>query len=314
LTGARNEHFPQDSTIFAETFLALAQMVKKEMHPSYRLLDAGLEEKLERFGEVVTVRPAPAATGERKAAGLWTAVQARFDAGKGWQLLAPLPEPWRLVANGIVHELELGAAGQVGYFPEQEELRRWIAKRIARARREEKSDPVRVLNLFASTGGSTLAAAHAGARVTHVDSQRAAVRAARRNAALNETPNDSIRWIEEDARRWVDREIRRGSRYEAVILDPPSFGRGPSGRTWKIERDLAALLEGCAAIMGESAQFVLCTAHSEGMDQRDLRRELDRAFASRGGKTDLGELVLAAESGARLGAGFFALRDFQPGS
>src|SRR4029434_8891181 len=165
------------------TFVALAKLVKREMHPSYRLLDVGLEEKLERFGDYVVVRPAPAASGHRGVPREWAAFQARYDPQAGWEVHASLPNPWVVWANGIAHELGLGAGGQVGYFPEQEELRRRIAEKIGQRDRGEV-DPLRVLNLFASTGGSTIAAARAGARVTHVDSQRAALRTARRHAEL----------------------------------------------------------------------------------------------------------------------------------
>jgi 23S rRNA (cytosine1962-C5)-methyltransferase len=278
------------------------------MHPSYRLLDIGLEEKLERFGEYVVVRPAPAAVGNRRSPEAWRALEARYDRDAGWEVYAPIPEPWVIWANGIVHELALGAAGQVGYFPEQEELRRRIAERIARETKTA-NEPWRVLNLFASTGGSTIAAARAGAKVTHVDSQRAAVRTARRNAEQNGIPEDAIRWIEEDAQLWVERERRRGSRYDAVILDPPTFGRGPTGKPWVIERDLAPLLQNCAAVLEDSSRFVLCTAHTEGMTASNLGPLVERALGAPPGSTESGDLTLEAESGAVLPAGCFVLHD-----
>ena len=278
------------------------------MHPSYRLLDVGLEEKLERFGEYLVIRPAPAVAEIRKTPGEWRAFQARYESKGGWEVHSPVPDPWLVWANGIAHELGLGASGQVGYFPEQEELRIKIEDRIARSQKD-RVDPWRVLNLFASTGGSTIAAARAGARVTHVDSQRASVRVARRNAERNAIPEDAIRWIEEDARLWVEREIRRGSRYDAVILDPPTFGRGPARQPWKIDRDLAPLLKGCRAILEKSSSFVLCTAHTEGMTASSLGAEVDRAFAASGGSTQSGDLVLHAESGSILPAGCFAFYD-----
>ena len=285
------------------------------MHPSYRLLDVGLEEKLERFGDYVVVRPAPAATGQRSVPREWAAFQARYDHRTGWEVHAPLPSPWLVWANDIAHELGLGAAGQVGYFPEQEELRKRIAEKVAQ-RHRPAADPLRVLNLFASTGGSTIAAARAGAHVTHVDSQRAAVRTARCNAERNAIPEDAIRWIEEDARRWVEREWRRGSRYDAVILDPPSFGRGPASQPWKIDRDLHSLLAGCAALLEKSpSPFVLCTAHTEGLTAEVLRNQVARVFLTAEGTTEAmgtteaGDLTLEAESGASLPSGFFAFYD-----
>jgi 23S rRNA (cytosine1962-C5)-methyltransferase len=278
------------------------------MHPSYRLLDVGLEEKLERFGEYVVVRPAPAVRERRREPRLWTAMQARYDAVGGWEVHSPLPDPWLVWANGIAHELGLGAGGQVGYFPEQEELRKRIEERIAGAVRGP-AHPWSVLNLFASTGGSTIAAARAGARVTHVDSQRGATRTARSNAERNQIAEDAIRWIEEDARRWVEREMRRGSRYDAVILDPPTFGRGPGRQPWKIERDLIPLLEGCRAILEKSSRFVLCTAHTEGLSAQMLRDEVHQVFGAGGGTTEAGELTLESESGAQLPAGCFAFYD-----
>jgi 23S rRNA (cytosine1962-C5)-methyltransferase len=235
-------------------------------------------------------------------------MQAHYDRQGGWHVHSPLPSPWLVWANGIAHELELGAAGQVGYFPEQEALRQRIGERIAEAARGA-AHPWSVLNLFASTGGSTIAAARAGARVTHVDSQRGAVRTARNNAERNQIPEDAIRWIEEDARRWVEREMRRGARYDAVILDPPTFGRGPVRQPWKIEHDLIPLLQGCRAILEKTSRFVLCTAHTEGLSAEMLRDEVHQVFGAAGGKTEGGELVLESESGATLGAGCFAFYD-----
>jgi 23S rRNA (cytosine1962-C5)-methyltransferase len=211
--------------------------------------------------------------------------------------------------GGIVHHLAPGAGGQVGYFPEQEAQRRWIREILARANRTGSAPP-RLLNLFAFTGGTTLAAAKAGAHVTHVDSQRAAVTTARRNAIANDLPADSIRWIVEDARLWVEREIRRGSRYDAIALDPPSFGRGTGRRAWKLERDLDDLLVGCAALLTESPILLLATAHTEGMSANALQERIDRAFRAQAGRAESGTLEMTAESGARLFAGVFARRDF----
>jgi 23S rRNA (cytosine1962-C5)-methyltransferase len=190
----------------------------------------------------------------------------------------------------------------VGWFPEKTALVDALAALVSRA--------ASVLHLFAYTGAATLALARAGARVTHVDAASSAVAWARRNATRNDLAERPIRWIVEDAARWVARETRRGAQYDAILLDPPSFGRGGGKRSWRMERDLEPLLTASTALLSDDPLFVALTAHTEGMSSADLAEALDRALANRSGHTRHGGIELAASSGARLPAGVFAWRAF----
>ena len=168
----------------------------------------------------------------------------------------------------------------------------------------------RVLDLFAYTGGTTLAGARAGAAVTTVDASKAAISWTRRNLELNDLADAPVRTICEDAAKFVAREVQRGARYDAVALDPPTFGRGPSGETWTLTGGLEILLRDVAALLTDDALFVVITAHAQGWKPPRLARALDDALGTRLGRTDQGPLDLRARSGAALPAGLFARREF----
>ncbi len=276
----------------------------------YELLDAGDGAKLERFGGAVTVRPAPQAAGPRRDPRTWEKAHARFDAAGGWTFAASIPDPWVVEANGVRHLLAPAAAGQVGVFPETFALRDRLAAAVRRRVAAGAPAAPRVLDLFAHAGGASLVAARAGANVVCVDASRSAIAGARRNAAFNDLASAPIRWIVEDARTWVARERRRGARYEAILLDPPSFGRAEGAPPWKIERDLPPLLEECAAILSDAPLLVLATAHTAGMEAGHLARLLARALGARPGRPEEGALALTARSGAALASGIFALQTF----
>jgi 23S rRNA (cytosine1962-C5)-methyltransferase len=181
-------------------------------------------------------------------------------------------------------------------FPEQADHWEWIAEPVRRAPK-----PVRVLNLFAYTGGLTLAAAHVGAEVTHLDSARNTVAWARRNATLSGLATAPIRWIVEDAVKFVRRELRRGNRYQAVVLDPPSYGHGPGGEVWKLEDQLPDLLRLCAELTADERWFMLLSCHSPGFDGRMLGDLLlDVAI---GGEIETVEMALTTKSGRSLPCG-----------
>jgi 23S rRNA (cytosine1962-C5)-methyltransferase len=232
---------------------------------NYELLDFGDGRKLERFGDVVVDRPCPAAEGERKSRReLWNEAAARFDgnrAGEGeWRAKVKgwAPEGWCYAHEGVVKfRLGLDAlpSGQVGVFPEQRQNWEWIARQVGRA----AGGKLRILNLFAYTGASTLAAAAAGAEVAHVDAARSVVERARENAVLSGFEERPIRWIVEDALKFCRREVKRGNKYDGVILDPPTYGHGPKGEAWKIGEHLLPLLEMCGELTAESRAFVLVT-------------------------------------------------------
>ena len=208
----------------------------------YAVLDCGGGEKVERWGSQVLVRPDPQAIWPREAScRAWdkpNAVYHRSNAGGGHWEIRKLPQQWAIHYGGLTFQLKPMSFKHTGLFPEQAANWDFIDRMIRGAGR-----PINVLNLFAYTGGATLAAAHAGASVCHVDASKGMVQWARENAASSGLADRPIRWIVDDCKKFVQREIRRGRKYDAIIMDPPSYGRGPSGETWKIEEDVADFVE-----------------------------------------------------------------------
>ncbi|HEY2759098.1 MAG TPA: class I SAM-dependent methyltransferase, partial [Pirellulales bacterium] len=259
----------------------------------YELLDFGDGRKLERFGDRILDRPSPAADTEQRQQKqtVWSTASAVFERSSGskefaapnsirgqWRTRHNLPA-WTispiLSNDKIQFELKLTDFGHVGIFPEQALHWDWIAQQI-RASSGAHGDSIendpperfRVLNLFAYTGGSTLAAAAAGAAVTHVDAAKNIVAWARRNAELSALSAAPIRWIAEDAMKFVRREIKRGQQYDAIILDPPTYGHGAGGEVWKLDSHLPELLAMCKELIGPSPNFVILTCHSAPYDPR----------------------------------------------
>lgn len=274
---------------------------------AYRLLDFGNGRRLEQFSDVVVDRPCPAAVdavASHPAA--WRDWTARFEKSKGdsgkWRCRGDLPDDWSLECDGFSLRLRLAPFGHVGVFPEQFDNWQWIRRQVARA-----DEDVKVLNLFAYSGASTLAAASAGAAVTHVDASRPTVQLARENAVQAGLADAPIRWIVDDASQFVQRELRRGNTYHAVILDPPSYGHGPKGEPWKIHQHLLPLLRNCARLTESKRLFVLLTAHSPGLGPSELSAMLKDAFF---GHCQVGVSAkpaqLTAIDGRRLNAGMVA--------
>jgi 23S rRNA (cytosine1962-C5)-methyltransferase len=242
----------------------------------YQLLDFGDGRKLERFAEFVLNRPSPAAVDFKKSDRTkWKDATSEYqrasDTDGKW--VGELPADWSVQHGEISFEIKPTSFGHVGIFPEQAENWDWIARQVARHKR-----PLRILNLFAYTGGSTLAAAVAGAEVTHVDSSKSVVNWARRNAELSGLAQAPIRWIVEDCNKFVQRELKRENYYDAVILDPPSYGHGTKGEPWKLSRDLMPLLDACAELTSKSRAFLLLTCHSPGFGPAELSACLEDTF------------------------------------
>jgi 23S rRNA (cytosine1962-C5)-methyltransferase len=285
----------------------------------YELLDFGAGRKLERFGQLILDRPSPAATDHKPAKPkLWTGAAARFEisAARGdqktpqrgrWIMPRPLPATWTIQHVPLKFELKLTNFGHVGIFPEQANNNwQWIAECVRRATKQNDRPP-RVLNLFAYTGGSTLAAAAAGAEVTHVDSAKNIVAWARRNAELSKLSDAPIRWIVDDALTFARRELKRGKQYDAVILDPPSYGHGAKGETWKLDAHLADLLSVCGELTGPRLCFALLTCHTPDYDPQRLASCLVSAgFARTAKQIESGNLNLTTAPGRHLHAGIFA--------
>jgi 23S rRNA (cytosine1962-C5)-methyltransferase len=271
----------------------------------YALLDFGGGRRLERWGDVHLARPDPAAAGPAALPpAAWKAAEAVFEGRVGggrWQAARPLPERWTVAHAGHRWSVGCTPSGHTGLFPEQAAHWAWMRAALSPGAAPE------VLNLFAYTGGASIALATAGARVTHVDASRPAIGWAQANAALNGV--DTVRWIHEDARRFVARERRRGRRYEALLLDPPAFGRGPAG-DWQLERDLGDLLDSAVELLAPEPAFVLVNVYSGGMSAADLERLLGWALDARhpelAGRIAAATLDLTAEDGRRLPTGIYA--------
>ncbi len=226
----------------------------------YALLDFGHGRKLERLGPIVLDRCSPAAEGlEKQEPGQWRSADLRLD-DRGQILAGKLPQlPWQIEVAGLRFGLELTPFGHIGIFPEQHV--NWHQLRNLSTKRQHDNLP-QGLNLFAYTGGSTMALAKAGFQVVHVDASAPAVRWARENAELNQLHNAPIRWIVEDARKFAARELKRERRYDVIVLDPPSFGHGPGGTRWEIEQHLFPLLDACLQLLSGPHAMLMLTGHS----------------------------------------------------
>lgn len=269
----------------------------------YELVDFGDGRRLERFGPWCLDRPCPAVWRvPRCQEAAWEAADARFDRtgprGGQWTLLRPVPLRWPLRHGPLVFELKRTDFGHVGFFPEQAPYWDWLLAELSTAA------PVRVLNLFGYTGGSTLAAAAAGAEVTHVDAAANVVAWAQRNAQLSGLSGARIRWVVEDVRKFVRAELRAGAQYEGLILDPPSFGRGPRGQVWRLADHLPWLLRQCARLLSNAPRFVLLTCHTRGYSARRLGRMVAKALRARGeGKLLAENMAILSAAGRPLPAG-----------
>jgi 23S rRNA (cytosine1962-C5)-methyltransferase len=275
--------------------------------PDYDLLDSGGGRKLERYGEVIVVRPEAQCLWPPARLPEWDHAVAVFEGAEDeeagrWRRRTETPESWPMAWRDVRFHARLAAFRHLGVFPEQASNWAWLADRLDRAQGAPN-----VLNLFGYTGVASLVAAAAGARVTHVDASKKSVAWARENAALSGLEGAPVRWICEDARAYVRREARRGSRYEGIILDPPKYGRGPGGEVWRLYEDLPDLLAGCAALLSDDAEFLVLNAYSERLSGLALASLLAETLADRGGRIEWGELTLAESNGARgMGLSFFA--------
>lgn len=260
----------------------------------YELLDSGGGRKLERFGPYVLVRPAAQAMWRpARPPEAWSAAHATFDREDGhrWHNRGALPESWTIDVDGLRFRLSGTDFGHLGIFPEQRAQWRWIEARIRGAAEAGRPRPS-VLNLFAYSGGSTLAAARAGAEVCHLDASRGMVAWARENAALNGLGEAPIRWIVDDAHKFLAREQRRGRRYDGILLDPPTFGRGAGGEVYKIENDLVETLDLCRAVLAEPPLFVLLSGHTPGLTPAGMANALGQALRGLDGRLEHGEMLL----------------------
>ena len=261
----------------------------------YRLLDCGGGERLERWGKYTLARPDPQAIWPRTEPELWKradAVYHRSSTGGGRWEIRSLPESWTIGWREQTFNIKPMSFKHTDVFPEQAANWDFIAQQVRAAGR-----PVSVLNLFAYTGGATLAAAAAGASVCHVDAARGMVAWARENAKSSGLSDAPVRYIVDDCKKFVQREIKRGRRYDAIIMDPPSYGRGPTGEVWKFENDIAPFLELCAGVLSPEPLFVIISSYTAGISPSVASYLLGTVLLPRfGGKVEASELGLLCQS------------------
>jgi 23S rRNA (cytosine1962-C5)-methyltransferase len=269
----------------------------------YELLDCSGGEKLERWGQYVLRRPDPQAIWQTPKDRDWDradAVYRRSESGGGKWIKSEVPASWQIREGNLTFQVKLMNFKHTGIFPEQAANWAFIDDVIRHAGRS-----VRVLNLFAYTGAASLAAAAAGATVCHVDAAKGMVAWAKENAAASGLSDKPIRWIVDDCRKFVEKEIRRGKTYDAIIMDPPSYGRGPTGEVWKLEDSLWDFLQLCCGVLSEKPLFVLISSYTTGLSPSVLTYLSETVFSARwGGKSESQELGLpVTKSGLTLPCG-----------
>ena len=261
----------------------------------YEVIDCSKGEKLERWGDYILVRPDPQVIWDtpRKEKG-WHKVNAHYHRSKKgggeWEFF-DLPQQWSIHYRSLTFQLKPFSFKHTGLFPEQAANWDWFSELIKKAGR-----PVKVLNLFAYTGGATIAAAAAGASVTHVDASKGMVTWAKENAASSGLADAPIRWIVDDCVKFVEREIRRGNHYDAIIMDPPSYGRGPKGEIWKIEESIHPLVKLCAQLLMDRPLFFLINSYTTGLQPAVLSYLIGTELKRFPGKVTADEIGLPVSS------------------
>ncbi len=261
------------------------------------LLDSGDRRKLERFGSRRVIRPEPKAWWKPAHPEEWRRVDATLDDAGVWSVRPGLDREWTVERGRLRFRLRLADTSRhVGVFPEQEPHWDWIRRHAPRA----PARPPQLLNLFGYTGAATLAAAAAGFAVTHVDASKPALAWARHNQELSGLSDAPIRWLLDDAGKFVARELRRRKRYDAILLDPPSFGRGPRNELWKVERRIVELLDECRPLLSDRPLFLILTMYNLEASSLMVGNLLADTFAGAGGRIEVGELALRHADSQRL--------------
>lgn len=261
---------------------------------TYELVDSGNGRKLERFGPFVIDRPcAQAIWKPLLQQEEWQKTHAYFtrEEDAKWQGKKALPQSWQIEVSDIRFKLSPTDFGHLGIFPEQKPFWAWMQE-IIFLEKQRKQKTIDVLNLFAYSGGSTLACAKAGAEVCHLDASKTIVAWARENAAINHLENAPIRWIIDDVFKFLKREEKRQRFYDAIILDPPSFGRGAKGEIFKIEEEIQNLLQACRNLLKPNPLFLLFSCHTPGFTPIVMKHLLEQCMSDFKGKIDCGEMVL----------------------
>ncbi|MBE3553481.1 MAG: class I SAM-dependent methyltransferase [Thermicanus sp.] len=263
----------------------------------YELIDTGSGERLERWGDVLLRRPDPQIIWPlEQETNKWKKADAHYirsETGGGyWEFRKRLPERWTISYGEMRFYIRPTNFKHTGLFPEQAANWDWIIEKIRKANR-----PIHVLNLFAYTGGATLAAAYAGAEVVHVDAAKGMVGWAKENLHLSGLVEKPVRFIVDDVFKFVQREIRRGRKYDAIIMDPPAYGRGPKGEMWKLEENLYPFIQSCMEILSDEPLFFLINSYTTGLSPTVLKNLLTLTMTMRyGGKINAGEIGLPIQA------------------
>lgn len=275
----------------------------------YELLDASSGERLERWGDIILIRPDPQVIwNTEKKNPLWRDAHARYQrsstGGGRWQVYKKIPDSWRIRYRDLVFNVKPMGFKHTGIFPEQ--AVNWdFAADIIRGSKK----PLSVLNLFGYTGCATISCLDAGASVCHVDASKGMVAWAKENAVSSGVSDRPVRWIVDDCGKFIAREIRRGRRYDGVILDPPSYGRGPSGEIWKLEEQLYSFMELCVDVLSDEPSFVILNSYTTGLSPSVMEYILGTTVAARfGGSVSSDEIGLrCSESGMCVPCGSTAI-------
>lgn len=275
----------------------------------YELLDCTDGERLERWGDVILIRPDPQViwkTGRRHP--LWRKANARYNrsqtGGGSWELLGKLPDRWEVSYGDLKFNIKTMGFKHTGLFPEQ--ATNWD---LVRGMIENADRPLKVLNLFAYTGGATVAALKSGAHVTHVDASKGMVQWAKENAVSSGVVDAPVRWLVDDCIKFVQREIRRGNKYDIIIMDPPSYGRGPGGEVWKLEDEVYNFVSLCEQLLSDDARAILINSYTTGLSPSVMEYILGSLIVPKHGGTVSGaELGLpVTQTGMSLPCGATAI-------
>ena len=258
----------------------------------YEILDMADGEKLERWGDIILIRPDPQIIWKNKSfPEKWKTANAtyvRSNTGGGmWKYNKKVPASWKIKYKDLTFNIKPMGFKHTGLFPEQAVNWDWMIDKIKNAKRE-----INVLNLFAYTGGATVACSYAGAKVVHVDSSKGMVTWAKENAETSGLKDKPIRYIVDDVRKFVEREIRRGNKYDAIIMDPPSYGRGKNGEVWQFENNIADLVNLCKQVLSDKPLFFLINSYTTGISSRVLEDILYLELDRKDGKLSSGEIGL----------------------
>lgn len=281
----------------------------------YTLLDSGNMQRLERLGPYTLIRPAPQAIWPpSRPASVWNQADGVFerdDSGGGsWTWRKKVSREFEVLFDSLALQIKPTNFGHLGLFPEQANNWHWLRQTIRNRMQKTRSANLHVLNLFAYTGGSTLACSQAGAHVVHLDAAKGVVDWARKNANISHLDDRPIRWLVDDAMKFLKREVRRSNRYHGIILDPPTFGRGPKGEVFKIESEILELLTLCRDLLAQNALFVLYSCHTPGFTpmvmENQLRGTLKPEKGTQEGQFEAGEMFVRDAVGRPLPSGTWA--------